>query len=110
MGKDCVRCFRPRHRLHLLHGHGALFSNSIHRTRHLRCKSPHSRARTHAYEHKLTQHLHAKVSYGRIAVHYLKTWFFLDFFGSVPFDKIGEFILDTGEDAESQLKPLRMIR
>ena len=70
----------------------------------------HAHARTHAYEHTLTQHLHAKVSYGRIAVHYLKTWFFLDFFGSVPFDKIGEFILDTGEDAESQLKPLRMIR
>ena len=50
------------------------------------------------------------MSYGRIAVHYLKTWFFLDFFGSVPFDKIGEFVVDTGEDAESQLKPLRMIR
>ena len=27
-------------------------------------------------------------SYIVIAKHYLKTWFFLDFFGSVPFDKV----------------------
>ncbi len=24
----------------------------------------------------------------KIAIHYLRTWFFLDFFGSVPFDKV----------------------
>ena len=24
----------------------------------------------------------------KIAIHYLRTWFFLDFFGSIPFDKV----------------------
>ena len=50
-----------------------------------------------------------------IAVHYLKTWFILDFFGSVPFDKIVQAaVMSTGKPVDaatqSMLSGLRMVR
>ena len=49
----------------------------------------------------------------RIALYYLKTWFFVDFFGSVPFDKI-VMLLSSGagsnEEIQERLRPLRLVR
>ena len=45
-----------------------------------------------------------------IALHYIKTWFTLDFFGSVPFDKIVSAVLDGGEEFASTLKILKIAR
>ena len=50
-----------------------------------------------------------------IAMHYLKTWFILDFFGSVPFDKIVQAaVVSTGKPidvgTQSMLSGLRMVR
>jgi hypothetical protein len=43
---------------------------------------------------------------GRIAINYMRTWFFLDFFGSVPFDKITSAVLEGGaEDYEDCAYP-----
>ena len=56
-------------------------------------------------------------SYIVIAKHYLKTWFFLDFFGSVPFDKIVTTVVVSvgngrGMNSSMQnfLQGLRMVR
>ena len=47
-----------------------------------------------------------------ISKNYLKTWFAVDFFGSVPFDKIFSAFLDDNSDESLQdtLQSLRMIR
>lgn len=50
------------------------------------------------------------VEYYRIAMHYCKTWFLLDFFGSVPFDKLAEFVLVGSAGSDASLQPLRMVR
>ena len=64
-----------------------------------------------AFTDKGVYHTSLKV----IAQHYLKTWFFLDFFGSVPFDKIVTAVLVSGGAAmdsqmQSILSGIRMIR
>ncbi len=45
----------------------------------------------------------------QIALHYVKTWFFLDFFGSVPFDKIVSAIQGAGGQG-SALKIMKIAR
>ena len=46
-----------------------------------------------------------------IAIHYLKTWFLLDFFGSVPFDKVVSAITTgTSGNMQSTLRALRLVR
>lgn len=45
-----------------------------------------------------------------IAWHYIYTWFFIDFFGSVPFDKIVTAMSDDSADMQAKLRPLRLVR
>jgi hypothetical protein len=47
----------------------------------------------------------------KISLHYLRTWFLIDFFGSVPFDKI-VMVLARGssKDLQDRLQPLRLVR
>ena len=49
-------------------------------------------------------------SLGLIVVHYLRTWFFLDFFGSVPFDKIVTAVVGSGQDFGTTLKIMKIAR
>ena len=46
----------------------------------------------------------------KIAVNYIKTWFILDFAGSVPFDKIVSAAVGAGNDMGGLLKALRLVR
>jgi len=47
---------------------------------------------------------------GQIAMQYVTTWFFLDFFGSVPFDKIATAVLDGGDQFGPTLKIMKIAR
>ena len=47
---------------------------------------------------------------GRIAINYMRTWFFLDFFGSVPFDKITSAVLEGGEQYATTLRIMKIAR
>ena len=48
----------------------------------------------------------------KIALHYLRSWFLVDFFGSVPFDKIVMLAVSRGssKDLRDSLQPLRLVR
>ena len=46
----------------------------------------------------------------QIWFHYAKTWFFIDFFGSVPFDKIVSALVGSSGDMEGFLSAMRLIR
>jgi len=46
----------------------------------------------------------------QIWLHYIKTWFFIDFFGSVPFDKIVTAMVGSNSEMEGFLSAMRLIR